>query len=182
MKAILAALAILALGLGAGCRAQVPPASNGYKVTLTATAPVASGNWAGCTTSAPCTYAFYAETITGTSCDPTTSTNYKEITTPTARPSTPAFTDPNTTGLTRCYDVETVQGAENSGPSNVAGPVVSPGVPLAPALQTPTPQSASLERPSLPQSNPLTPVTAACFDCFTGKIPAAVLTAKLVKP
>jgi hypothetical protein len=150
-----AALAILALGLGAGCRAQVPPASNGYKVTLTATAPVASGNWAGCTVSAPCTYAFYAETVTG-ACDPTTSTNYKEITTPTARPSTPNFTDPNTTGLTRCYDVETVQGAENSGPSNVAGPVVSPGVPLAPALATPTPQSAEVVNPVLPNAAPAT--------------------------
>jgi hypothetical protein len=146
-----AALAVLALGFAAGCHAQVPPASPGYQVVITATAPVASGNWAGCTTSAPCTYAFYAETITGTSCDPTTSTNYKEITTatsgqPNSRPSTPNFVDPNTTGLTRCYDVETVQGAENSGPSNVAGPIVSAGVPLAPALQTPTPSVAQLEK------------------------------------
>ena len=151
MKRTLAALALLGFGF-IGCHAQVPPASSGYAVVLTATAPVASGNWAGCTAAAPCTYAFYAETITGAACDATTSANYKEITTPSARPSTPNFTDANTTGLTRCYDVETVQGSANSGPSNVAGPVVSPGVPLAPSLNTPVPQSALLDRQSLPQS------------------------------
>jgi hypothetical protein len=154
MRQIFAALAILAFGLTAGCHAQVPPASAGYQVVLTATAPVASGNWLGCGTGQPaCTYAFYAETVTG-ACDPTTSANYKEITTSTARPSTPNFTDQNTTGLTRCYDVETVQSAANSGPSNVAGPIVSPGVPLAPALQTPTPQSAEMEKPALPNAAP----------------------------
>ena len=148
MKPIYAALAILALGVSIGCHAQVPPASNGYKVVLTATAPLPSGNWLGCGTGQPqCTYAFYAETVTG-SCDPTTSANYKEITNPASRPTTPNFTDANTTGLTRCYDVETVQGVQNSAPSNVAGPVVSPGIPLAPALQTPTPQSAELVLPN----------------------------------
>ena len=148
MKNIFAAIAlVVTLSLATGCHAQVPPASNGYKVVLTATAPLPSGNWAGCTTSAPCTYAFYAETITGTTCDLTTSTNYKEITNPAARPSTPNFTDANTTGLTRCYDAETVQAGANSGPSNVAGPIVSPGIPLAPALQTPAPQSATVDKP-----------------------------------
>jgi len=149
-----AALVILALGFAAGCHAQVPPASPGYQVVLTATAPVASGNWAGCTTSNSCVYAFYAETITGSTCDPTTSANYKEITTPTARPSTPTFTDANTTGLTRCYDVETVQSVQNSAPSNVAGPVVSPGIPLAPALQTPTPSVSEVVNPVLQNSPP----------------------------
>jgi hypothetical protein len=150
MKSKIQIIALLAVAV-AGCHAQVPPASNGYSVPLTATAPVAAGNWAGCTTSAPCTYAFYAETVSG-ACDPTTSANYKEITTPTNRPATPNFTDSPTTGLTRCYDVETVQGAENSGPSNVAGPVVSPGIPLAPALATPTTQAAELEKPAMPFS------------------------------
>jgi hypothetical protein len=79
------------------------------------------------------------------SCDPTSSTNWKEITTPTARPSTPNFTDSNATGLTKCYDVETVQAAQNSAPSNVVGPVVVPGVPLAPTLSSPT--VAELEKP-----------------------------------
>ena len=97
--------------------------------------------------SAPCTYAFYAETIAGTTCDPTSNTNYHEITTPTARPSTPTFVDPNTTGLTKCYDVETVQGAANSAPSNVAGPIASPGIPLAPNLAPPVAQQAALVNP-----------------------------------
>ena len=152
MNRSIAALAILALGLTAGCHAQIPPASAGSNVVLTATAPAASGNWAGCTTGAPCTYAFYAEVIAGTTCDATTSANYREITTLIARPSTPNFTDQNTTGLTKCYDVETVQASQNSGPSNIVGPVVSPGIPLAPALATPTPTTAELEKPALPFS------------------------------
>ncbi len=155
MNRILAALAILAFAPLVAC--QVPPASPGYNVVLTATAPVASGNWAGCTTSAPCTYAFYAETLaTGTgSCDPTTSTNYHEITTPTARPSAPTFTDTVSTGLTRCYNVETVQATANSGPSNTAGPVAVPGIPLAPALTTPSTVIAAMDKPEPTASQPV---------------------------
>ena len=145
--------ALVALGLTACAHpgiTQVPPASEGYEVVLTATAPVASGNWLGCGVGQPqCTYAVYAETISGTACDPTTSTNYKEISTPTARPTTPNFTDSATTGLTRCYNMETVQQGANSAPSNVAGPIVSPGIPLAPNLITPVPQSAMLNKPNL---------------------------------
>lgn len=148
MKRKLAALAILALGF-AGCHAQVPPASTGYEVIVTGQVPQPAGNWAGCGAGQPqCTYAVYAETITGTTCDPTTSKNYQEITNPAARPTTPSFTDSLTTGLTRCYDMETVQSGANSAPSNVAGPVVSPGIPLAPALNTPTPQEAMLDKPA----------------------------------
>ncbi len=152
------AIAIISVLFTLGCRAQVPPASNGYKVVLTATAPLPSGNWLGCVTGQPtCTYAVYAETIaSGTSCDSTTSTNYKEITNPASRPTSPSFTDANTTGLTRCYDMETVQGTENSAPSNVAGPIISPGVPLAPTLAVPVPQSAEVVKPILqPETTPL---------------------------
>ncbi len=156
MKPIYAALTILALGFSIGCYAQVPPASNGYEVVLSATAALPNGNWLGCVTGQPqCTYAVYAETITGTACDPASSANFKEITAPAARPTTPNFTDTPTTGLTRCYDMETVQGTQNSAPSNVTAPVVSPGVPLAPTLQTPTPQAAELEKPALPNASPV---------------------------
>jgi len=152
-------IAALLAALVVGCHGQVPPASPGYEVIITASAPVASGNWGGCTASAPCTYAFYAETISGASCDPTSSTNYKEITTatsgqPNSRPSTPNFADANTTGLTRCYDVETIQGSQNSAPSNVAGPIVSPGIPLPPVLSTPIPQVAELNPSASPGAKP----------------------------
>ena len=171
MKRIYAVFAILALGLAAGCHAQVPAASTGYNVVLSATVAPPSGNWLGCVTAQPqCTYAVYAETITGTTCDPTSSGNYKEITTLATRPTTPNYTDLNTTGLTKCYDMETVQSGANSGPSNVAGPVVSPGVPLAPALATPAPQSAALATPQLPNAQPL-----------LSDLGAVKLTAKLEK-
>ena len=145
MERIFATLAILALALAVGCHAQVPPASPGYNVNLTATAPVATGNWAGCTASAPCTYAVYR--AAGATCPVTTSTAWSEITNPASRPSTPAFTDTTATGLTACYDMETVQSGQNSAPSNVAGPVIVPGIPLAPTLGTPAPVVAALAPP-----------------------------------
>ena len=149
MKRILfAALSILALGISAGCHAQVPPPSKGSNVALTWTAPVAGGSWAGCTIASPCVYAVYAEAVSGLTCDPTTSANYKEITSASTRPSGTSFTDTAASGLTKCYDVETVQGSQNSGPSNVAGPIVAPGAPLAPALGTPS--LADVVRPALP--------------------------------
>lgn len=145
MKRIFATLTILALALAAGCHAQVPPASPGYNVNLTATAPVPTGNWAGCTASAPCTYAVYR--AAGATCPVTSSTAWSEITNAASRPSTPAFTDTTATGLTACYDMETVQSGQNSAPSNVAGPVIVPGIPLAPTLGTPAPVVAALAPP-----------------------------------
>lgn len=82
MIRIFAALAILAVSLAAGCRAQVSPASSGYNVALTATAPVAQGTWAGCTAAAPCSYAVYR--AAGTTCPALTSTAWTEITNPAA--------------------------------------------------------------------------------------------------
>jgi len=160
MRKQFAVIAILALGLTA-CHSQVPLASPGYMVLLSATVASPSGNWLGCVSGQPqCTYAVYAETITGSTCDPTSSTNYKEITNPASRPTTPAYTDANTTGLTRCYDMETVQNGQNSAPSNVAGPVVSPGIPLAPALNTPTPTVAAVEKPKPDALQPVMAINA----------------------
>lgn len=147
MKISYLAFAILgALALSA-CHGntQVPPASPGYNVVLTASLPAAPNS---CTTTpaSPCTFAFYAETIAaGASCDPTTSANYKEITNPASRPTTLTFTDANTTGLTRCYNAETVQAGANSAPSNTAQ-VVSPGVPSQLTL-APNAVVAALEKP-----------------------------------
>jgi len=174
---------VLAL-LAVGCHGQVPPASPGYQVNLSWTPAAASGNWAGCTTSSPCVYALYAEILAAdvSACDPTTSGNYKEITTPTTRPSGSSYVDPNTTGLTKCYDVETVQAGQNSGPSNIAGPAVSPGIPLAPALATPAPTVAMLEKPTLPTANPILYAPDQCRGCFVAVLSAPVgLTAKMVK-
>jgi hypothetical protein len=148
MKRIFAAFALAVLA--AGCHGQVPPASSA-KVVLTWTAPVASGNWTGCTTAAPCTYAIYR--ATGATCPASTSTAFQEVTTPTARPSGTTWTDTTATGMTVCYIAATIQGTQNSGPSNTAGPIAVPGVPLAPALGTPS--TAVLEK------------SPGCFDCFT---------------
>ena len=109
-------IGVMLVLLAVGCHSQVPPAPPGYQVNLSWTPAAASGNWAGCTTGSPCVYAVYAETLaTGvSSCDPTTSTNYKEITTSATRPSGSSYVDPNTTGLTKCYDVETVRPARTA--------------------------------------------------------------------
>lgn len=139
----LSALVVLA-SLSLSACAQVPPASPGYNVQLTGTLPTVNS----CTAigAAPCTFAFYGETVAaGASCDPVTSTNYKEISNPSSRPTTPNFTDPNTTGLTRCYNVETVQSGANSAPSNNAL-VVSPGIP-SPLTLAPSVVVALLDKP-----------------------------------
>jgi hypothetical protein len=150
MKKLLQILVALIplLILSEGC-AQVPPASKGYNVTVTATAPVASGNWAGCTTTNPCVYAVYRCSL-GTACTSTTSTGWAEVTTATTRPSSPSYVDSTATGLNAYYNMETIQGTQNSAPSNVVL-VAVPGIPLAPTLGTPT--AANLAKPALPLVN-----------------------------
>lgn len=157
MKKLFSLLALLALA-AAGCHsnAQIPPASAGYKVNLTWNAPTAGSGWGGCTTSAPCSYAVFAETLAAgaTVCDPASNANWKEISTPTARPTTAAFTDGAATGLNRCYGVQTVQAAQNSTPSNTFE-IQVPGIPLAPQLLAPATAAATLEPLTvLPQVKP----------------------------
>jgi hypothetical protein len=140
----------------AGCRAQAPTPTPAYSVVLTATAPASDGN------SNPYSYAVYRETITGTTCDAATSTNWKEITTASTRPATPAYTDTTVpaTGASECYFMVTYQTStgspatiQNSGPSNVAQ-VTVPGVPTAPALNAPTTTQAQSDAPSFAPTEP----------------------------
>ena len=155
MKRVLSLLAFFPLlAVSAGC--QVPAPSKGANVNLTWTAPAAGSNWAGCTTSSPCLYAVYR--AAGTTCPATTSTAWTEITTPATRPSGTTYQDTTASGLTACYNVETVQASQNSAPSNTAGPLAVPGVPLAPALGTPT--AAALVKPALPNDPQMASNTA----------------------
>lgn len=125
------------LSVSAGCHAQIPPAST-KNVVLTWAAPQAvTGGWPGCTTASPCVYAVYRAIATGTTCPATGSVQWSEITASATRPSALTFTDTSAAGLDVCYAVETVQGAQNSGPSNTINLSV-PGVPGAPQLGTPT--------------------------------------------
>lgn len=161
----------LSLSITAGC--QAPPATPGYQVNLTATAPAADGD------SNPYDYAVFREQITGTTCDATTSTNWKEITTTATRPATPAYTDTGVaaSGGTYCYFMVTYQlqsGSTtvllNSSPSNVAL-VNVPGVPTAPALNTPTTsQQAEIVRPALPFLNPPTLAAACTVHSLAGRV------------
>lgn len=127
MKNIL--LIIGAFGLLAGCKSgsgQVPPASPGAVVNLGWSTPT------GCSATAPCTYTVYRDVITGTTCDPTTSTNWKQVT---ATPLTvTSYSDSTAAGLIACYSGETLQSGQNSAPSAVAGPFTVPGSPTAPAI------------------------------------------------
>lgn len=147
MKRILAALAILAVSLEAGCHAQVPPATT-QTVNLTWTASTD----AGCTTNCAITYAVYRCTNVA-NCTDLSSTQWTEITNPASRPSATNFTDSTPPTGTIEYVVEGVAGNVNSGPSNIAQVnVTAISVPTAPALNTPAAQSALLDRQSLPQS------------------------------
>lgn len=139
--------------ISAGCHGQVPPAST-HVVDVTWTAPTATAGWTGCTTTAPCVYAVYRCTDTAANCASTSSTSWKEITTPASRPSSTSFTDSNAAGLTAYYNVETVQGSANSAPSNTVGPLTVPAAPGAPSLGNPAIASNSPER-ALPQESQL---------------------------
>jgi hypothetical protein len=150
MQKSLLSVIVMAASL-AGCHAQVPPAT-GYKVSLSWTAPVAGSGWTGCTTTAPCVYAVYRCTATASTCGSTVNTAWSELTAPATRPSGTAYTDTTVaSGVTAYYAVETVQGSANSGASNVVTMIV-PGVPSAPALNTPT--TAMTVRPALPLGIP----------------------------
>ena len=120
-----------------GCHGQVPPAT-AHKVTLTWQAPVAGSTWSGCTTTAPCVYAVYRCTGDSTACGTLSSTAWTEITTTTTRPSGTSYVDTVVTGgTTYTYAVETVQGTDNSGPSNTTTATI-PQTPGSPTLGPPT--------------------------------------------
>lgn len=134
--------------IAAGCHAQVPPPVTPNAI-LTWSAPQAIPNgWTGCTTASPCVYAVYRSITTGTTCPATGSTQWSELTTPSTRTSALTFTDATASGLDVCYNVETVQGALSSGPSNSVDLNV-PGSPGAPQLGTPT-----ISMIALPEATP----------------------------
>ena len=131
----LAAIGCLAL-VTVGCQAQVPPATP-HQVTLTWQAPSSSSTWSGCTTAAPCAYAVYRCTGTATACGTLSSTAWAELTTATTRPSGTSYVDATVAGGTSyTYAVETVQGSDNSGPSNTTTATV-PQTPAAPSVGSP---------------------------------------------
>jgi len=141
----------LLLTVSAGC--QVPTPTPGYNVVWTWTAPGTSGTFS-CSGSQPCTYIVSAETITGTTCDPTTSSNYKQL-----NASSPVaaltYTQTNTTGTTVCAVVTTVWQGANSQPSVASAPVTSPAVPLAPSAPSGNSTVAALDKPALPSGVPV---------------------------
>lgn len=161
MRKLFAVLATLALT--AGCRAQIPPASKGQSVALTWSAPTATSSWGGCTTSAPCVYAVYRCSAGATTCADTTNAAWAEITTATTRPSGTSYTDTSAIGLTVWYNVETVQGTQNSAPSNIAGPFSPQGPPGMPGNITGGTQTALA-----PELRSLGPVPAGTKELALG--------------
>ncbi len=147
MKKIFAAT-ILALAAVACAHPQVPPATT-HAVDLTWTAAAASSTWTGCSTSVPCVYAVYRCAGTASACGTLSSTAWAEVTTVATRPSGVSYQDLTVSGgTTYSYAVETVQGSENSGPSNVTTAAV-PETPTAPAIGSPT--VARVEGKPLPE-------------------------------
>ena len=149
MKFKFSVLLSLCFLLASACHGQVPPPTAGYNIVWTWTAPTATGTWSGCSTSLPCSYILSAETITGTTCDPTTSANYKQLNS--ASPATTTtYTQTGTTGTTVCAVVTTVWNGENSQPSTASAPVTSPAVPLAPGAPSGNSTVAKADKPQAP--------------------------------
>jgi hypothetical protein len=159
LRLALTAVSFIALGwLSVGCgHAQVTPTN--HQVSLSWTAPAASGSWAGCTTASPCTYVASRITITGTTCPAVnvSTPNYTPLNS-SSPVSTVTFVDTGASGLTACYIVQTEQGSAVSQPSNVAGPFVVPGNPLAPSL---TGQEAVAAPLPVPPGDAAAPVLTA---------------------
>ncbi len=167
MKKIFAAT-ILALAAIACAHPQVPPATT-HAVNLTWTAPSSTSTWGGCTTTAPCVYAVYRCTGTTTVCGTLSSTAWTEVTTASTRPSGVSYQDLTISGgTTYSYTVETVQGNENSGPSNVTTATV-PQTPVAPAIGSPT--VAKADGAPLPKVSMTQQVASAArvIDLHTGE-------------
>lgn len=136
--ALLLPVYVFVAWLFTGCaHAQVTPTA--YQVDLSWTAPVASGTWAGCGNPSTCTYVVsrYTFTATDKACPTpnTTTANYTPLNAA-APVSVLTLNDTTASGTTACYIAQTEQGspAAVSQPSNVLGPLVVPGSPLAPAL------------------------------------------------
>jgi len=147
MKKLFASLFLAAAPILAGCQA---PAASTSPVSITWTAPAAAGNWAGCGSPSTCSYAIYRAPQSSGACPASSNASFKEITDPAVRPTGTSWSDTTAAGLTVCYIAETWQAGLNSAASNTAGPVVVPGVPLAPALAAPT--VATTVKPALPWS------------------------------
>ena len=129
------ALLILAL-VAVGCHGQVPPATS-HSVSLSWGAPASSGTWSGCTPTAPCVYSVWRCAGSATACGTLSSTAWAEVTTSTTRPSATSYVDSTVAaGISYTYAVETVQGSDNSGPSNTTTANV-PQTPVAPSLGSP---------------------------------------------
>jgi hypothetical protein len=135
-----------------GCKSggqQLTPTQNIVQLTVTST--VAAGS----------TWVASKETVAAgtTSCDPPTSTNYKQINaTPQA---SSIFDDATSAGSTVCEFMQYIVSGATSPASNVVGPLVVPANPTAPGVTaTTTVQAAqSLPAPVTTEANP--PVTAS---------------------
>lgn len=141
-------MALIGSALALGCHGQVPAASSKVvNLTWSASTSCVAGQPA-------CNYAVYRAAASSGTCPVTTSTAWSEVTTSTTRPSGLAYTDPTAQGLTVCYNVETVQGSANSGPSNTVGPFQVPGTPTAPGLNQPTVAQNAAPNQALPAAKP----------------------------
>lgn len=139
------ALAVLALTIGChSSGGQIPPPSTGDNANLSWTAPTS-----GCAPS--CSYIIYRETLaSGTTCDPTTSTNWKQLATATAL----SYVDQAAGGQDVCYGVVAVSNSLNGPNSNLVN-VTVPGPPTAPALNPPTTSAQAAENLPLDKNHTL---------------------------
>ena len=143
MKLIRWILAISLATLAVGCHAQVPPATT-QAVNLTWTASTDLG----CTGTCALTYTVY-RCSAGAACADLSNTGWTQVGTSTVA----SYTDSTPPVSTDYYAVEAVVNSQNSAASNIVQVAVNAlAVPTAPALNTPTAQSALLDRQSLPQS------------------------------
>jgi hypothetical protein len=131
MKRLIFTLVLIlgAVGFHAHAQTLTLQGATPHTIALTWTAPVASGAWPGCTAGSPCTYAPYA--LVGATCPAVLvgSSGWTALPTVSATTATDAGQAP---GSTVSYVVYTVQGGNQSAPSNC----ITVTVPLDPPPPT----------------------------------------------
>lgn len=138
-------LIFAALLICCGCAHPQLPPTPGYNTVWTWTAPNP------CT---GCTYVVSTLTLTsGTSCPASTGSNYAPQQTVTTGVTTASWTQVNTTGMTLCAVVQTIQGGQTSPPSAQSAAVVNPTLPTSPGVpsgNSTVAELAPVRMPNLP--------------------------------
>lgn len=149
-------IALVTLGFAMGCHGQLPPTNSVVTLGGIVPPPPTGSTWLGCVSGQPaCTFVFGRAVLpAGTSTCPQASGGAYTPLNAAVPAATLSYTDNTVSGLTVCYEGQTLQAGNVSQPSNTVGPFAVPASPLAPSVTGQT-STAGLVKPALsPDTHP----------------------------